>query len=240
MAPRIAKGKVIIGVSGGDRPDARILRRLRCDDRPSCLAVLHRAGRSVEAVRKRRDEESGGRPGTASGGSWAAAARCGTAWPTIPKPELVYVGTGNAEPWPRRSCAQSKGKDNLTSARSSPSKPDTGELKWHYQIVPGDIWDFDSVQQLMLADLTINGRRAKSSCRRTRTASIYVLDRVTGEFISGAAYSQVNWAKGIDQKTGPADRQSRSAITAPNRSRSRRAAAARTTGRRCRSIRRPG
>ena len=79
---------------------------------------------------------------------------------------------------------------------------DTGELKWHYQVVPDDIWDFDSVQHLMLADLTINGRPRKVIMQANKNGFYYVLDRITGQFISAGPFSRVTWAKGIDQKTG--------------------------------------
>jgi glucose dehydrogenase len=61
---------------------------------------------------------------------------------------------------------------------------DTGELKWHYQVVPGDNWDFDSVQHLILADLTINGRQRKVIMQANKDAFYYVVDRLTGQFIS--------------------------------------------------------
>ena len=64
---------------------------------------------------------------------------------------------------------------------------DTGELKWHYQVVPGDIWDFDSVQHLMLADLTINGRQRKVIMQANKNGFFYVLDRLTGRVHLGAA-----------------------------------------------------
>ena len=79
---------------------------------------------------------------------------------------------------------------------------DTGELKWHYQVVPGDNWDFDSVQHLILADLTINGRQRKVIMQANKNAFYYVIDRITGQFISAGPFSQVTWAKGIDPKTG--------------------------------------
>ena len=79
---------------------------------------------------------------------------------------------------------------------------DTGELKWHYQVVPGDNWDFDSVQHLILADLTIDGRPRKVIMQANKNAFYYVIDRLTGQFISAQPFSHVTWAKGIDQKTG--------------------------------------
>jgi quinohemoprotein ethanol dehydrogenase len=79
---------------------------------------------------------------------------------------------------------------------------DTGELKWHYQMVPGDEWDYDSVQQMILADLNINGKMRKVIMQANKNGFFYVLDRITGEFISAQPFSRVTWAKGIDQKTG--------------------------------------
>ena len=79
---------------------------------------------------------------------------------------------------------------------------DTGELKWHYQMVPGDEWDYDSVQQMILADLTINGKTRKVIMQANKNGFFYVLDRMTGEFLSAQPFSRVTWAKGIDQKTG--------------------------------------
>ena len=86
-----------------------------------------------------------------------------------PDAELIYVGTGNAGPWPEL-LRQSKGKDNLYACSILAVKPDTGELKWYYQNTPGDSWDYDSVQGFVLADLTINGRPRKV-IMRTRTVS---------------------------------------------------------------------
>ena len=75
-------------------------------------------------------------------------------------------------------------------------------MKWHYQVVPGDNWDFDSVQHLILADLPIDGRTRKVIMQANKNAFFYVIDRITGEFISAQPFSYVTWAKGIDQKTG--------------------------------------
>ena len=82
-------------------------------------------------------------------------------------------------------------------------KVSTGELKWHYQAVPNDNWDYDTVQQLMLADLTIKGRPRKVLMQASKDGIFYVLDRITGQFISGQAYSQVNWMHGFDETGRP-------------------------------------
>ena len=101
-----------------------------------------------------------------------------------PDAQLVYVGTGNAEPWAQQL--------RIVAGQGQPAyvcsilavHVDTGELKWHYQVVPGDIWDFDSVQHLILADLTIDGRLRKVIMQANKNAFYYVIDRITGQFIS--------------------------------------------------------
>jgi quinohemoprotein ethanol dehydrogenase len=80
--------------------------------------------------------------------------------------------------------------------------PDTGELKWHYQVVPGDSWDFDSVQQLLLADITVRGVPRKVLMQANKDGFFYVIDRTNGQFISGKPFASVNWAKGLDERTG--------------------------------------
>jgi len=200
MAPRIAKGKVIIGVSGGDRPtrgffdayDAMTGRRAwrfytvpGDPSKPFENAALKRAAATWDT-------------------DWWTRGGGGAVWDGMaydPEAELVYVGTGNAEPWTFH-LRSSKDKDNLYVASILAVHVDTGELKWHYQVVPGDNWDFDSVQHLVLADLVIGGRTRKVIMQANKNAFFYVIDRLTGEFISAQPFSYVTWAKGIDQKTG--------------------------------------
>ena len=73
---------------------------------------------------------------------------------------------------------------------------------WHYQETPGEMWDFTASQQIILADIAINGQVRKALLHAPKNGFFYVLDRITGEFISAQPFSRVTWAKGIDQKTG--------------------------------------
>jgi alcohol dehydrogenase (cytochrome c)/quinohemoprotein ethanol dehydrogenase len=79
---------------------------------------------------------------------------------------------------------------------------DTGAYVWHYQTTPGDSWDFDSDQQLVLADLKIGGTLRHVVMQAPKNGFFYVLDRATGELISAKNFVPVNWATGIDMKTG--------------------------------------
>jgi PQQ-dependent dehydrogenase (methanol/ethanol family) len=234
MAPRIAKGKVIIGVSGGDRPtrgffdayDAMTGRRAW-----RFYTVPGDPSKPFENPALKKAAETWD-------GNWWTKGGGGAVWDGFaydPEAELVYVGTGNAEPWTFH-LRSSKDKDNLYVASILAVDVDSGQLKWHYQVVPGDNWDFDSVQHLVLADLVINGRTRKVIMQANKDAFFYVIDRLTGQFISAQPFSYVTWAKGIDQKTGrpivndEAFYGTDAILISPG-------AAALTTGRRCRSIR---
>jgi len=202
MAPRIAKGKVIIGASGGDRPTRGFFDAYDA-------ATGKRAWRfyTVPGDPSKPFENSAMRKAAATWeGDWWKYGGGGAVWDGMaydPEADLIYIGTGNAEPWPETMRNPTgKGKDNLYVASILALQVETGELKWHYQTAPGDSWDYDSVQQMILADLTINGRPRKVLMQANKNAFYYVIDRVSGQFISAQPFSQVTWAKGIDQKTG--------------------------------------
>jgi len=200
MAPRIAKNKVIIGVAGAELPirgfidayDAATGRRAW-----RFYTVPGDPSKPFEnpALKKAAETWSG---------DWWKLGGGGSVWDGIaydPEADLVYVGTGNGGPWPEE-LRKSKGKDNLYLASILAIKPDTGELKWHFQVVPGDSWDYDSVQQLLLADLTIRGQKRKVLMQANKDGFYYVLDRVTGQFISGQPFARVTWARGLDERSG--------------------------------------
>jgi PQQ-dependent dehydrogenase (methanol/ethanol family) len=93
--------------------------------------------------------------------------------------------------------------DNLYTCSILAVDLTSGQLKWYYQTTPNDNWDFDSVQQLMLLDLTIGGRPRKVITQAAKNGFFYVLDRVTGEFISATPFVRVSWALGIDKNGRP-------------------------------------
>lgn len=128
----------------------------------------------------------------------------GTSWGEFtydPELNLLYVGAGNSSPYPiwHRS---PKGGDNLFLASILAIYPDSGKMKWYYQTTPGEIWDFTCTSTMTLADLPVNGSPRKVLMTAPKNGFFYVLDRVTGEFISGNNFVPVNWASGIDIKTG--------------------------------------
>lgn len=114
---------------------------------------------------------------------------------------LLYIGTGNATPYPIwfRSPA---GGDNLFLSSIIAINPDTGKMAWYYQTTPGEIWDYTATQNIVLADLDINGSARKVLMMAPKNGFYYMLDRATGELISAEKYTKVNWASHVDLKTG--------------------------------------
>jgi PQQ-dependent dehydrogenase (methanol/ethanol family) len=201
MAPRIANGKVIIGVSGGDRPTRGFFDAYDA-------TTGHRAWRfyTVPGDPSKPFENEAMRVAARTwGGDFYKNGGGGAVWDGFaydPEANLVYVGTGNAEPWVQKFRG-AQNVDNLYTCTILAVDLTTGLLKWYYQTVPNDNWDFDSVQQLMLLDLTINGRPRKVLMQAAKNGFFYVLDRVTGEFIQAAPFVKVSWATGFDERGRP-------------------------------------
>lgn len=137
----------------------------------------------------------------------------GTPWDALvydPELNLLYVGTGNAAPW-NRSVRSPKGGDNLYLSSLLALDPDTGRMKWYYQEVPGDQWDYTATQPILLTTLTIGGAPRKVLMHAPKNGFFYILDRQTGELLSAEKYADVTWAKGVDKKTGRPEEDSASA-----------------------------
>jgi alcohol dehydrogenase (cytochrome c) len=125
----------------------------------------------------------------------------GSTWITgsyDPDLDLTYWGTGNAGPW---TGAKRPG-DNLYTASVIALRPKTGEIVWHYQFTPNDVYDYDAVWELILAELPINGVKRKVVMQLNRNGFLYVLDRANGELLAANPYEKVNWASHIDKETG--------------------------------------
>ena len=128
----------------------------------------------------------------------------GTVWDGTaydPKLNLVYFGTANAAPYDLRQLGSAK-LDSLYTACIIALNATTGRMVWYYQTTPRDSWDYDSVQKLILADLTVEGRSRPVIMQASKNGFFYVLDRKTGKLLSAKNYTYVNWASRIDMNTG--------------------------------------
>jgi len=115
-----------------------------------------------------------------------------------PELDLVFYGTGNPGPW---NTEQRPG-DNRWSTSVLARNPGDGTLRWAYQFTPADNWDYDSTQEMILTELTLNGQPRKVLVHFDKNGFVYTLDRATGELLSAEPYVPVNWARRIDLKTG--------------------------------------
>jgi len=116
-----------------------------------------------------------------------------------PELDLLYVGTGNAEPY------NPKYRDGMASLCTTcvmALRPKTGEVVWYYQTIPNDSFDFDANAEWMIADLRIEGQMRKVLISAHKGGFLYVVDRTNGKFIAANPYVRVNWATHVDPKTG--------------------------------------
>lgn len=130
----------------------------------------------------------------------------GNVWNGIsydPETGTAFIGTGNGGPHPAWLRSKSgKVMDNLFLSSIVAVDAKTGKLKWYYQQVPGDSWDFASTAPMVLADITIEGKRRKVLMQAPKNGVFYVLDRETGELLRADAFTRINWTSGVDMKTG--------------------------------------
>ena len=115
-----------------------------------------------------------------------------------PDLDLVYWGTGNGGPWN----PEARKGDNLYIDSVLAFRPKTGELVWHYQFSPNDLFDYDSTDVGMLVDMSIGGAKRKVLMQANRNGFFYVLDRTNGKLLAANPYVKVNWADRIDMATG--------------------------------------
>ena len=201
MSPRIAGGKVIIGASGGDKPTRGQFAAVDAQTGQFLWRFYTVPGDPSQPY----ESEALRRAAKTWGGEFYKEGGGGAVWDGLaydPEANLVYVGTGNAQPWVQKFRG-TQNVDNLYTCSILAVDLTTGQLKWYYQATPNDNWDFDNVQQLMLLDLNINGRTRKVITQASKNGFFYVLDRVTGEFISAEPFVKVSWALSMGKDGRP-------------------------------------
>ncbi len=138
-------------------------------------------------------------------GGWRQLGGGANPWDSIaydPALNLVYVGTGNAVPHARFYRSNDQG-DNLFVCSIVALDGATGEYRWHYQMNPGEEWDWTCTASMVSADLQIDGRTRHVLMQAPKNGFFYVLDRATGEFISAGAHVFQNWNEGFEADGRP-------------------------------------
>ena len=202
-APRVFKGKVIIGNGGaeyGVRGDITAYDAETGEQKWRWFSVPGDPSKPFEDESMKRAAKTWD-----PGGKWWEAGGGGTMWDSMTfdaELNTMYVGTGNGSPWSHKARSP-KGGDNLYLASIVALDPDTGKYKWHYQETPGDNWDYTSTQPMILADIKIAGKQRKVILHAPKNGFFFVLDRTNGKFISAKNFVPVNWASGYDKNGRP-------------------------------------
>jgi alcohol dehydrogenase (cytochrome c) len=187
VAPLVADGVVITGISGAEFGTRGFIDGWD----PATGKHLWRTY-SIPSP-----DEPGG--DTWKGDTWKLGG--GSTWITgsyDPELNTVYWGIGNPGPF---NSAVRPG-DNLYTCSVLAMDPKTGKIKWHYQFSPNNPFDYDSVAEMVLADMNVEGKPTKVLMDANRNGFFYVLDRTNGKLLAANPYVKVNWATGIDMKTG--------------------------------------
>ena len=192
VQPMIANGVLISGMAGGDRTARGFIE-----------------GYDPETGKQLWRRWTVPAPGEPGSETWPAKDMPdawkyggGATWQPVtydPELDLVFVGTGNAEPYNPK---YRMGMDSLYTASVLAIRPKTGEMVWYYQVLPNDSFDFDSTAENIVADIQVEGKPRKVLINVNKNGFVYVLDRTTGKPIAAHPFTAQNWAKYIDLKTG--------------------------------------
>lgn len=205
MAPRVVRDKVIIGNSGAEMGVRGYVSAYDADSGDLVWRFYTVPGNPADGLDGAASDEVFARfAGETWAGKWWELGGGGTVWDSVvydAEFDQLLVGVGNGSPWNHRARSAGQG-DNLFLASILALDPDTGAYKWHYQLNPGETWDYTATQQMTLADLTIGGQIRKVVMQAPKNGFFYVIDRANGKLISAKPYTTQNWAERIDLETG--------------------------------------
>jgi quinohemoprotein ethanol dehydrogenase len=199
-APRIVKGKVMIGSAGSEYITRGYISAYDAETGKQIWRFYTVPGDPSKPF----EQPALAVAAKTWSGEWWKLGGGGTVWDSItydPETDLLYFGTANAEPW-NAGARNTKAGDNLYTASIVAVNPETGNYVWHFQETPEDRWDFDSNQQIIATTLTLDGKPRRVLMHAPKNGFFYILDAKTGQFISGKAFAKVTWASGLDPVSG--------------------------------------
>jgi lanthanide-dependent methanol dehydrogenase len=204
-APLVVKDKVLVGISGGEFGVQARMTAYNTKD--GSLAWKAYSEGPDDQILFDANTTSLGKPVGANsslqtwqGDQWKIGGGGTWGWLSYdPQLNLVYYGSGNPSTW---NPVQRPG-DNKWSMTIFARNPDTGVAKWVYQMTPHDQWDYDGVNEMILADINVKGQPTKALVHFDRNGFGYTLNRETGELLVAEKYDpKVNWATNVDMQTG--------------------------------------
>jgi len=202
-APRVYNGKVIIGNGGAELGLRGYITAYDADTGAQAWRWYTVPGDPSKPF-ENKAMEAAAKTWDPSGKYWEAGGG-GTVWNSMvfdPELNLMYIGVGNGAPWSQKARSPAGG-DNLYLNCIVALNPDTGEYVWHYQETPGDNWDYTATQDIILADIKIDGAQRKVFLHAPKNGFFFVVDRTNGKFITAKNFVDVNWATGYDADGRP-------------------------------------
>jgi len=200
-APRVFDGKVIIGHGGADvGPMRGYVTTYDAETGKQLWRFYTVPGNPADGF----ENEAMAMAAKTWAGEWWKYGGGGSVWNAITydaETDTVLLGTGNGFPWNHKIRSAGKG-DNLFVCAIVAVDAKTGAYKWHYQVNPGESWDYNAAMDMELADLTIDGTPRKVVMTAPKNGFFYVIDRTNGKLISAEPIAKVNWASKIDVVTG--------------------------------------
>ena len=200
-APRVANGRVFIGNGGGEYGVRGYVTAYDTKTGEEDWRFFTVPGDPTKPFEHPEMELAAK---TWKGGEWWKIGGGGTVWNSIvydAETDTVFLGVGNGSPW-TRTIRSPGGGDNLFLSAIVALNASNGEMRWYYQTTPGDNWDYTAVQDMMLADMEVDGVMRKVIMQAPKNGFFYVIDRQTGELLRANPYVTVNWASHIDMETG--------------------------------------
>jgi quinohemoprotein ethanol dehydrogenase len=199
-APRVVKGKVIIGNGGAEFGVRGYVSAYDANTGDMAWRFYTVPGNPADGFESPALKMAA----TTWSGEWWKLGGGGTVWDSMaydPELDLLYVGVGNGSPWNHLIRSEGKG-DNLFLASIVALDPDDGSYVWHYQTSPGETWDHTATQHIIVADLAVNGQMRRVVMQAPKNGFFYVLDAKTGALISAEKFTDISWATHVDMKTG--------------------------------------
>ncbi len=201
-APMVVKDKVLVGISGGEFGVACHVTAYDLKSGRKVWRGYSQGSDDLLLVDPEKTTELGKPIGkdsslkTWQGDQWKTGGGCTWGWISYdPQLDLIYYGSGNPSTWNPRQ----RPGDNKWSMTIWARNPDTGMARWVYQMTPHDEWDFDGVNEMILADQNIGGSSRKTLVHFDRNGFAYTLDRTNGELLVAEKYDpKVNWATKVD------------------------------------------